>query len=154
MHDPMSLVSKSQDHIMILTSVIFGTEKLHAIKEFPLKAAEMTDIIVGSEIIYRKIRLEMKRDHFVDIIILKCGLITVDIVRTLFIDDFNIFIQYARMQYIIMIEKCYVIACSKLKALIGILGYALIGSKLLIPDPVVLFCKRQYIFSFFCFKIV
>ena len=65
----------------------------------------MTDVVIGSQIIYGKIRLEVQRDHVVDAVTLEGSLITVDIISIFFIDSLNIPVQNLRMKDIIMVKK-------------------------------------------------
>ena len=122
MHDMLCPVCHTKDHIVILTSVKPGTEQLLPFQKPFCKHAEMTDIIIGPQIVHRIIRLEMHGQHFVDITVLKCGLITVNIIGILLVDCLHIFVQRTRMQDIIMIKQSDIFPCSKLQALIGISG--------------------------------
>jgi hypothetical protein len=58
MHDMLRACGKSQDHIVVLAAVKLGSEKFSTIQQIPGEYAEMTYVIVCSEIIYSIIRLE------------------------------------------------------------------------------------------------
>ena len=72
----LCLRRQTQDHVMVLTAVELWPEKLRPLQQFPVKHAEMTDIIVGAQVIDCKIRLKMQRDHMVDAVPEKAVTIT------------------------------------------------------------------------------
>ena len=84
---------KSQYHIVILASVKFGPECSAFINQFLGKNREMTYIVICSQIIGSKIRLEMKCDHMIDGLARKRSLIAVYVVGTLVAYDFHILVQ-------------------------------------------------------------
>ena len=57
----------------------------------------MADIIIRPQIVRCIVRLKMHGQHFINIIVLESGLITIKIIRTLLIDLLHIRIQYGRM---------------------------------------------------------
>ena len=120
MHDILRPVRQAQDHIMILAAVKTGTEQFCPVKQFSVKHAEMTDIIIRPQIINGKIRLKMHSQHFVQVAALKSGLITVEIIRIFLIDGLHIFKQNRRMQQIVMVKKADILPCGQLQAFIGI----------------------------------
>ena len=85
-------VGKTQYHVMVLAAVKPGAEQLHAVKERPGKDAEMTDIIVGAEVVNGIVRLEMHGKHLIDIAAFIGGLVTVYVIGPLFIDSPRILI--------------------------------------------------------------
>ena len=116
----LRLSGQTQNHIVILTAVVLRPEKLRSGEQFSVKYAEMTNIIVRAQIIDRKIRLKMKRDHIVDAVSVKSCLIAVDVIRIFFADRFHIFIERRRMQYIVMVKKTDIFPACQRKAEIGI----------------------------------
>lgn len=56
----------------------------------------MTNIVVRAQVVDRIIRLEVHRDHLVDVRALKRRLITVNKVRILFVDRLYILVKCAR----------------------------------------------------------
>ena len=111
MHYILRPVRKAQNHIMVLASIESGAEKFRTVKKFSVKHAEMTDIIICPQIVHCIIRFEMHSQHLVYIATLKSSLIAVQIIRILLIYCFNVFIQYARMENIVMIEQPYIFSC-------------------------------------------
>ena len=122
MHDMLCPVCHTKDHIVILTSVKPGTEQLLPFQKPLSKHAEMTDIIIGPQIVHRIIRLEMHGQHFIDITIFKGGFIAVNIIGILLVDRLHIFVQRTWMQDIIMVKQPDIFSRSQLQALIGISG--------------------------------
>ena len=135
MYDMLCPVSKTQYHIVVLTSVKLGPEQLCSVKKRPLKNTEMADIVIGTQVVYGIIRFEVHGDHPVDVIPLKGGLITVDIVRILLIYCLYIPVQNLRMKNIIVVKKTYVLSVCKLQAVVGIACDTFVLLKLLIDDP-------------------
>lgn len=81
MHHALRPIRQTQYHIMILASVELGAEQLGTVQQFPGKHTEMTDIVIGPQIINGIIRLKMHGNHLIDIAIFEGGFITVDIIR-------------------------------------------------------------------------
>ena len=119
---------------MVLATVELASEEFLALKQFPVKAAEMADVIICPQVINSIVRLEVHRDHLVYAALVEGGLIAVDIVCMLLVNHLHIFEQHRRMQYIIMIKKCDVLSLCKLKASVRIARYSFISLKLLIGD--------------------
>ncbi len=90
MHDMFCLCCQTQDHIMILTAVKLAAEQFFSLQQFSCEHAEMTDIIVGEQVIRCKIRLKVHRDHMIDAVSFECGFITVNIICILFADCLHI----------------------------------------------------------------
>ena len=84
MDDMLRIVRQAQNHVMILAAVKFCPKQLRAIQQLSGKYAEMTNIVVRAQVVDRIIRLEVHRDHLVDVRALKRRLITVNKVRILF----------------------------------------------------------------------
>ena len=63
----MLAFGQPQYHIMILASVELGAEQLGTVQQLPGKHAEMTDIVIGPQIINGIIRLKMHGNHLIDI---------------------------------------------------------------------------------------
>ena len=95
---------------MILAAVKFRPEQFRSLQQGSVKYAEMADIVVGTQIINGKVRFEVKGDHIIHVIALKCGFITINIISTLLTDYFHIFIQRTGMQDIIMIKQTDILA--------------------------------------------
>ena len=64
----------------------------------------MADIIVGSQVVRRIVRLKMHGEHPVDVIPLEGSFITVDVIRPLLIDCLCILKKHGGMQNIIMVK--------------------------------------------------
>ena len=92
MHHTLRPVCQPQNHIVVLAAVKLWAEQLRTIQEFSRKHAEMTDIIIGTQIINRIVRLKMHREHFIDVPALKRGFIAVYVICILLINDLHIFI--------------------------------------------------------------
>ena len=58
--------------------------------------------------------------HLVDVVALKGGLITVEIIGLFLIDCLYIPVKYLRMKNIVMVKKTYIFTFSQLKTVIGI----------------------------------
>ena len=63
----LCLMRQTKNHVMILASVISGTEQFCLLQKFLCKYGEMTDIIVRTQIILRIIRLKMKNNDIVNV---------------------------------------------------------------------------------------
>ena len=135
MNDMLCSVSKTKDHIVILTSVELGPEEFCSIKKSSLEHTEMTDVVIGSEIIYCIIWLEMHSYHLIDVITLEGGLITIDVICVFLIYCLNIPVQNLGMKYIIMVKKTYILAFCKLQTMIGITRNTLILLQFHVADP-------------------
>ena len=127
-------VRQTQYHIVILTAVKPGTEQLCSIQQLSGKNAEMTDVIICPQIVDGIIRLEVQGNHPVDVPAFEGGLITIDIVRILFIDHLYIFIKGTGMENIVMIKEADIFSCGQGKALIRVAGNALVFYKLFVAD--------------------
>ena len=101
----------------------------------------MTDIVVGAQVVDGIIRLEVHRDHLVDVRALKRRLITVNKVRILFVDRLYIFVKGAGMQNIVVVKQPDKLAGCKLIAFVRVARNALVFGKLLINDSRIL--RRQ-----------
>ena len=101
----------------------------------------MTDIVVGAQVVDGIIRLEVHRDHLVDVRALKRRLITVNKVRILFVDRLYIFVKCAGMQNIVVVKQPDKLAGCKLIAFVRVARNALVFGKLLINDSRIL--RRQ-----------
>ena len=86
--------SQSQDHIVILAAVKLRPEQPRLFQQFLRKYRKMTDIIVGPQIINRKIRFEMNGQHIINAVPLKSHLVTVNIIRILLTDHLHILIKH------------------------------------------------------------
>ena len=137
MYDLLCSVRQTQDHIVVLRTVKSCTEQFLAFQKFSGKDAEMTDIIVGPQIIRCIIRLKMHGQHFINIVLLEGGLITVQIIRTLFIDFLHIGIQYGRMQNVILIEQSDIVSGGQLVTLIGVVGNTSVMVQVLIYNTAI-----------------
>ena len=137
MYDLLCSVRQTQDHIVVLRTVKSRTEQFLAFQKFSGKDAEMTDIIVGPQIIRCIIRLKMHGQHFINIVLLEGGLITVQIIRTLFIDFLHIGIQYGRMQNVILIEQSDIVSGGQLVTLIGVVGNTSVMVQVLIYNTAI-----------------
>ncbi len=113
-HDLPGAGSQPQYHIVILTAVKAAAEQLRPLEQFSREHAEMTDVIVRSEIVGRKVRFEVQRDHVVDAVPLERRLIAVYIIRALLVDHFHILVQRAGMQDVILVKQPDVLARGKL----------------------------------------
>ncbi len=120
MHDMLRLRGQTQNHIMVLAAVELRSEQLRSFQQFSVKHAEMTDVIICAQIVDCKIRLKVERNHIVNAVSVKCGFITVYIIRTFLTDCFHIFIQHRRMQHIVVVKKSDVFSVCQRKAEIGI----------------------------------
>ena len=141
MDDMLRIVRQAQNHVMILTAVKFCPKQLRAVQQFSGKYAEMTDIVVGAQVVDGIIRLEVHRDHLVDVRALKRRLITVNKVRILFVDRLYIFVKGAGMQNIVVVKQPDKLAGCKLIAFVRVARNALVFGKLLINDSRIL--RRQ-----------
>ncbi len=130
MNDMFCSVSETKDHIVVLASVKLGPEELCAVKKSSLENAEMADVIVGSEIVYCVIGLEMHGDHLVDVIALKGSLVAVDVICLFFINGLHIPVKGLRMKNVIMVKKTYIFTLCQFKAVVGIAGNTLVLFKL------------------------
>ena len=92
MYHVLCPVGEAQNHIMILTSVKSRAKQLCSVQKLSCKHAEMTDIIVCSQIVNREIRLKMQGYHIINAVTFKRCLITVDVICPLLIDHLHIFI--------------------------------------------------------------
>ena len=128
-------VREPKNHVVILTAVEFGPEQLVSLQKPSGKHAEMADIVVGPEIVRRIIGLEVHGKHMIDIVHLKGGLITVEVVRPLLVDGLHILIQHAGMQHIVLIQKAHILPRSHLQAGIGVAGNTSVFLQLLIDNP-------------------
>ena len=106
---------------MVLGSVTLAPESSDDIHKFPPEGAEMTYIVICSEIVRCKIRLEMQGDHIVDAAALKGCLIRIDIPGILFFKQAHKLIQRHGVQDVIMIHESIEIPVSQFKTGIGIL---------------------------------
>ena len=104
----------------------------------------MTDIIVGSQVVDRIIRLEMHGQHVVDAVTGKSRLVTVKIIRPLDVYHLYIIIEDLRMQDIIMIQQTDVSSLRKRQAGIGISGNSQILFQPLIHDAGIGVCIFLY----------
>jgi hypothetical protein len=126
---------------MILAAVKFCPKQLRAIQQLSGKYAEMTNIVVGAQVVDGIIRLEVHRDHLVDVRALKRRLITVNKVRILFVDRLYILVKCAGMQNIVVVKQPDKLAGCKLIAFVRVARNALVFGKLLINDSRIL--RRQ-----------
>ena len=79
----------------------------------------------------------MHGQHFINIVLLEGGLITVQIIRTLFIDFLHIGIQYGRMQNVILIEQSDIVSGGQLVTLIGVVGNTSVMVQVLIYNTAI-----------------
>ena len=126
---------------MILAAVKFCPKQLRAIQQLSGKYAEMTNIVIRAQVVDGIIRLEVHRDHLVDVRALKRRLITVNKVRILFVDRLYIFVKCAGMQNIVVVKQPDKLAGCKLIAFVRVARNALVFGKLLINDSRIL--RRQ-----------
>ena len=138
MDDMLRIVRQAQNHIMILATVKFCPKQLRAIQQLSGKYAEMTNIVVRAQVVDRIIRLEVHRDHLVDVRALKRRLITVNKVRILFVDRLYILVKCAGMQNIVVVKQPDKLAGCKLIAFVRVARNALVFGKLLINDSRIL----------------
>ena len=134
MHHILCPVGETQDHIMVLASVKFRAEQFRSVEKLPCKHTEMTDIIVGTEIVNGVIRLKMHGQHLIDISALKGSLITVYVICVFLIDHLHILVQRAGMQNIIMIKKPDVLPRCHGKTPVGVPRDTLILFQFFIKD--------------------
>ena len=132
------LLRQTQNHIMILASVVFRTEQSGFIQKLCVKYREMTDVIIGPQIIRGIVRLKMKDNQIIQVRRRKCGFIRIDIIRALFADHLHTFKKQAWMHHIIMVKKPDIISVRHGKAHIGVSGDSQVLLKLFIDDPAVL----------------
>ena len=138
MHHALCPGSKAQDHIMILTAVELRTEQLRTVQQPSGKGAEMTDIIVGPQIIRRIIRLKVQGNHVVyGGVSLKRRFVAVNVIRTLLTDRLHILVEDAWMQHVVMVKKRDIIAGSHRQAGVGVSRYAFVFRQLLIENAAV-----------------
>ena len=104
----------------------------------------MTDIIVGSQVVDRIIRLEMHGQHVVDAVTGKSRLVTVKIIRPLDVYHLYIIIENLRVQDIVMIQQADVSSLRKRQAGIGISGNSQILFQPLIHDAGIGVCIFLY----------
>ena len=128
---------------MILAAVKFCPKQLRAIQQLSGKYAEMTNIVVRAQVVDRIIRLEVHRDHLVDVRALKRRLITVNKVRILFVDRLYILVKCAGMQNIVVVKQPDKLAGCKLIAFVRVARNALVFGKLLINDSRIL-CRQPF----------
>ena len=141
MDDMLRIVRQAQNHIMILAAVKFCPKQFRAIQQLSGKYAEMTNIVVRAQVVDRIIRLEVHRDHLVDVRALKRRFITVNKVRILFVDRLYILVKCAGMQNIVVVKQPDKLAGCKLIAFVRVARNALVFGKLLINDSRIL--RRQ-----------
>ena len=110
-----------QNHVMVLAAVKFRAEQRHTLQQFPVKSTEMTDVIIGPQIIRSKIRLKMERNHVVNrLISLESGLIAINIVRSLLTDHLHILIEHTRVQHVVMIKQRDILTGGHIQTGIGV----------------------------------
>ena len=97
----------------------------------------MADIIVGTQIVRRIIRLKMQHNQIIQIRRRKSRLVRIYIICILFTDDFHALIQKTGMHHVVMIEKTDEISRCHRKTYICIAGDTQIFLDLLIADPAV-----------------
>ncbi len=114
MHDFLRIIRETQNHIVVLAPVEFRPKQLITVQKGSCKHAEMTDIIIGTQIIRCKIRLKMHGKHLIDIAALEGGLITVQIICPLLIDGLHILVQHGGMQNIILVKQSDILSGRKL----------------------------------------
>ena len=113
----LRIVRQAQNHVMILAAVKFCPKQLRAVQQLSGKYAEMTNIVVGAQVVDGIIRLEVHRDHLVDVRALKRRLIAVNKVRILFVDRLYIFVKCAGMQNIVVVKQPDKLAGCKLSSI-------------------------------------
>ncbi len=108
----------------------------------------MTYVIVSSQVIDRKIRLEVQRYHVIDAFSLKCCFIGVDIIGILPAYLTHVKVQCRRMKHIIMVQQTDVISLCHPETLICIAGYTFILFQFPVADPRIFFLIfKTYFFN-------
>ena len=105
MDDMLCLVREAQDHVVILTAVVLGAVKLLALQQMAVKRRQVADIVIGPQRVDGIVRLEMHRHEMVEIVLPERRLITVQIVRVLFVDGLHIPVEHRRVQIVVMIKR-------------------------------------------------
>ena len=154
MHNILGKRRKTKNHIMVLATVKRRTEKLRLRKQFAFEQAEMTDVIICAKRIQCIVRLKMQGDHIVDRVALKGCLITIDIIRILFVNCLAILVERRRMQNIIMVEQSDIISRCHSKARIGVTGNSFVSLKFLISYPFIVGCVFCTDFSDICMLLI
>ena len=135
MHHLLCPVRQPQDHVVILAAVKPGAEQLRPVQELSVEDAEMADIIVGTQVVHRIVRLEMHGQHLIDVPAPESGLITVNVVRIPLIDCLHIFVQGAWMKNIVMVKQPRIFPRCHFQTLVCIAGNTLVLRKLPVDDP-------------------
>ena len=98
------LFRQPKNHVVILTPVILRPKQTGLLKKRRVEYREMTNIIIGPQIVRRIVRLKMQHDQIIQIRRSKRSLIRIHIICMFLADDFHTFIQKTWMHHIIMIE--------------------------------------------------
>ena len=101
----------------------------------------MADIIIGPQIVRCIVRLKMHGQHLVNVVFFECGLITIEIIRSLLVDLLHIRIQYRGVQNIILVKQTDIISGSQLVTFVGIIRDTAVMIQVLIYDTTV--CLRR-----------
>ena len=132
------LVCQAQNHVVILAPVKFGPVQLRPLQQLFIEHAEMTDIVVGTQVVDGVIRLEMHGDHLIHIAVFEGGFVAVDIIRVLFIDHLHIFIQHAGMKQVVVVKRRHEFSRRHFQTSVGVLRDSAVFFKLFVYNPAVL----------------
>ncbi len=135
MHDFFRPVRQPQYHIMVLTAVKFRPEKLRSFHQPLCKHTEMTDIVVGAQVVRRIVRLKMHSQHPINVAALKGRLVTVQIIRPLLVNRLHISKERTRMQDIVVVEQTYIISRRHFVTCVRISCNSFIFCKLAVYNP-------------------
>ena len=135
MDDFTGIVREPQNHVVVLAAVVFFSEQFVSVQQLPGKNAEMADIIVGAQIIRGIARLKMHGQHTVDIAAFKGSFVAVQVIRILLVDCLYIFVEYAGMEKVVLIQQPDIFSRCHLQAGVGVPRYAFVFIQMLIDNP-------------------
>ena len=132
--DLLGLFGQAEEEVVILTAVVFHPlTAAAALHQGAAEDGQMTDIVVGTEVVQHEVRLEVVEHHVLHLA-LKGGLVGIDEVRLLLGDGFGRIPQRTGVQDVIMVQQGDVRAGGHRKAVVGVAGDQLVLFQLLVAD--------------------